>query len=74
MDPAGLESRGNQILNLVRKVIKVIEDNVEKDSNDYELISCRGALQDLSHTINKEVQFAIDAYDETTKRNAAKKN
>lgn len=69
--PYGLETRGNNILKLLRQLVKAAENGEDSEKN--EIISYKEALNDLSHTIDKEVQYAINAYSESRKKNTAMK-
>ncbi len=68
--PYGLEAKGNHILGLLRQLIAIAKDG---GGEELDLTSYERAFDDLSHTIEKEVQYAIEAYLASRKKNAAKK-
>ena len=67
--PNKLEGQGKQILLLIDKLI-VLE---EEDDDSQEILSYKKAKDALSHTIDKDVQYAIRAHRDSQKNNAPNK-
>ncbi len=68
--PYQLERIGREILKLLRELIELLEG--DKNSEKDQIIRYKIIHADLSHTIGKEVQYAIGAYAKTKQRNAPK--
>lgn len=67
--PLKLESQGKQILLILDKLI----DLEEEDYDSQEMLRYERAKDALSHTIDKEVQYAFHSHRESQKNNAPKK-
>jgi len=68
--PLRLESKIIEIQGLLTELIEIVEN--EEYLDDSELSSYKIAYDDLSHTLDKEVQYVLSAYSKIAGKNAPK--